>query len=43
MEGGGVRYFFHFFEFSYINVQHIKIVVWKFEFDWSKSNGDMEL
>ena len=32
-----------FFSFSYINVQHIKIIVWKFEVDWSKTNGDMEL
>ena len=23
------------------NIQHIKIIVWKFEVDWSKTNGDI--
>ena len=38
--GGGGKVFFLF---SYIIVQHIKIIVWKFEVHWSKTNGDMEL
>ena len=34
---------FLFKNFFYINIQHIKIIVSKFEVDWSKTIGDMEL
>ena len=32
-----------FFLFCHMNVQHIKIIVLKFEVDWSKTNGNMDL
>ena len=32
-----------FFKFCHMNVQYIKIIVLKFEVDWSKTNGDMNL
>ena len=37
--GGGGKIFF---KFCYINEQHIKIIVLKFEVDWNKTNGDMK-
>ena len=41
---GVVRYFFlSFFYLFYINVQHLKIILWKFESNWSKTDGDIHL